>query len=182
MRFGRLSRMLAATFRSACSDISTDPSASDSCFWYLPIGASRRLAPRDIQLRHDLFLDVAQAVLAEKDLFADEEGRRAEGTARHRIAGVLDQLFLDVILLRARNKTIDLDARRNERLAKDLRIVHLLRLDPHVMVGRTEIALEHPLELRSDGAPHQRQCVYGKERVELELSDVVPPQEALRFQ
>ncbi len=32
-------------------------------------------------LAHDLFLDLAQAVLAEEDLVADEEGRRAEGAA-----------------------------------------------------------------------------------------------------
>src|SRR6516164_749951 len=111
MRSGRLSRMPAASLLlSTCSDVSNNPSHSRwrSCRPLLCslIGASRRLALRHLQLRHDFFLDVAQAVLAEKDFVADKEGRRTEGAACHRLAGVLDQLLLDVVQLRARNQAV----------------------------------------------------------------------------
>ena len=68
---------------------------------------------------------------------------------------------------------------REEGVAEDLRIVHLLGLDPHVMVGGAEIGLEHALELRRNGAAHQRQRVDREERVHPELRDVVAAQEAL---
>src|SRR5271155_629243 len=153
--------LAAAAFRPARSDVCNDPSYSrlPLCRPLVlpPGGALRSLALCDFQLRDNLFLDVVQTVLAEEYLVADEESRRTEGAAIDRVAGVLDQLLLDVVLLRARDETVDVHAGRNERLAEDLRIVHLLRLDPHVMIGRTEIGLEHALELRGDGAPHQRQ-------------------------
>src|SRR5215467_2313570 len=117
MRFGRLARMLAAAApRSACSDVTNDPSHSPiAAFVGLSLvsayrDTSGRLAPCDIQLRDDLFLHVAQTVLAKEDLVADEEGRRTKGAASHRVAGVLDQLLLDVLLLCARNETVDVDA------------------------------------------------------------------------
>ena len=50
------------------------------------------------------FLDLAQLLLAEKHFLADEEGRRAERAALDRRLRVLDQLRLDVGLLRAREQ------------------------------------------------------------------------------
>jgi hypothetical protein len=47
------------------------------------------------------------------------------------------------------------------------------------MVRGAEIRLEHPLELRGNGAAHQRQRVDREEGVHLEFRDVVPAQEAL---
>ena len=90
------------------------------------------------------------------DLVADEEGRGTERAARHRVIGVLDQLLLDVVLLGTGDDAIDVEPRRQERFAKDLRVVHLLRLDPHVMIGGAEIGFEQPLELGRDGAAHQQ--------------------------
>src|SRR5215471_10031552 len=114
MRFGKASRILAAgASRSDCSNVSNDPSAPIADFPASSrplVGASRALALRDIQLRDNLFLDVAQAVLAKEDLLADEEGRRTERAAIDRVVGVLDQLFLDVVLLRARDETVDVEA------------------------------------------------------------------------
>ena len=61
---------------------------------------------------------------------------------------------------------------------EDLRIVHLLGLDPHVMIGGAEIGFEQPFELGGDDAAHQHQRVHRKERVRLEFRDVVAAQEA----
>src|SRR5262249_18849601 len=128
MRLGRLARMSAAVaLRSTCSDVSNDPSRSD-CRFFRPLAcraanALCRLALRAVQLRDDLFFDAVETVLGEEDLLADEEGRRAEGAATHRITGVLDQPLLDVVLLRPRDETVDVDAGRQERLAEYCRVV-----------------------------------------------------------
>src|SRR6516164_2895933 len=106
--------MAAASCRSVVSN-DTSRTSLLSSRWNAANRPLRGLALIDIQLRDDLFLDIAQAVLAKENLVADEEGRRAERGARHRVAGVLDQLFLDVVLLRARDEPVDVDARRNER-------------------------------------------------------------------
>src|SRR3546814_9642547 len=52
----------------------------------------------------DLRFDLRKPVLAEEHLAADEEGRDAEHAARDRGFGVLDQLRLDLGLLRACKK------------------------------------------------------------------------------
>src|ERR1700744_1131420 len=137
MRFGRLARI--STAASSRSDVSNVTSRLAT---FRLSDLLCRPALRDFQLRDDLFLDAVQTILAEEDLITDEEGRRTEGATRHRIAGVLDQLLLDVVLLRAGDQTIDVDARRQERVTEHLRIVHLFWLDPHVMIGGTEIRFE----------------------------------------
>src|SRR5580658_1068298 len=91
------------------------------------------------ELLDNLFFYIAQLVLSEEHLTADKECRRAEGAAVDRIGGVLDQLFLDVVLLGTGNQPVDVDAGRLEGAAEGLEIVHLLRLDPHVMIGGAEI-------------------------------------------
>src|SRR3954447_13295197 len=91
------------------------------------------LALRLGQLRYDFVFDVAQAVLAEIDFVADEEGWRAERAARYRVAGVLDQLLLDVVLLGAGDDAIDVQPGRQKRIAENQRVVHLLGFDPHVV-------------------------------------------------
>src|SRR6202022_61686 len=58
------------------------------------------------QLCDDFVLYVAQAVLAEIDLVADEECRRAKRASRHGAIGVLDQFLLDAVLLGASNDAI----------------------------------------------------------------------------
>ncbi len=62
-------------------------------------------------LLDDRFLDVTELILAEEHFLADEEGRRAKGAAVDRIGRQIDQPFLDVVLLRARNQPVDVDAR-----------------------------------------------------------------------
>jgi hypothetical protein len=52
--------------------------------------------------RDDLLLHVAQAILAEENLLANEEGGRAKGAARDGGLSVLEQRVLDRRLLDAR--------------------------------------------------------------------------------
>src|SRR5438477_7417419 len=91
-----------------------------------------RWGMRRLPSRHHL-LDLAQLLLAEEHLVADEEGRRAERAARDRGLGVLDQLGLDVGILRAREQLCAVEAGCGQRLRRDFEVVHLLRLPPHVM-------------------------------------------------
>src|SRR3546814_16428458 len=74
------------------------------------VGADRRwhigrrtTAARSASLSERRF-DLRKPVLAEEHLAADEEGRDAEHAARDRGFGVLDQLRLDLGLLRACKK------------------------------------------------------------------------------
>src|SRR5437764_2731345 len=55
--------------------------------------------------RHHL-LDLAQLLLAEEHLVADEQGRRAERAARDRLLGALEQSALDFRLLGAGDHTL----------------------------------------------------------------------------
>src|SRR5579864_6201904 len=80
----------------------------------------------------DRFLNIAQLVLAEEDFLADKEGGRAECAAVDGILRQLDEAVLDVGLLGAREEAIEIDAGRDEGVARDMRIVHLLGLFPHV--------------------------------------------------
>src|SRR5258707_5239663 len=135
MRCGNISTIWAA----ACCQLINDASrwiahCGPSSILDAPV-RSGALALRVGQLRDNLFLDVAQTVLAEIDLVADEEGRGAERTARHRASGVLDQLLLNVILLGPGEDAIDVEPGRQECFAEDLRVVHLFGLYPHVVIG-----------------------------------------------
>ena len=58
----------------------------------------------------DRRLDVTNLVFAEEHLRSNEESRRAECSAVDRVGGQIDQPFLDIILLRARNQPVDIDA------------------------------------------------------------------------
>src|SRR5262249_55950474 len=111
-------------------------------------------------------LDFAQLLLAEEHLLADKESRRAECAALDRRLRVLEQLCLHIRLLRAGQQLRAVKAGRGQRLHRDVRIVHLLRLTPHVMEGGLDIFLEHALELRCDRRAHQVQRVDREERVE----------------
>src|SRR6516165_12020657 len=121
-------------------------------FWTEP--RSGDLAPPGGELRDDLLLDLTQAILAKEDLVTDVKGRRTERAARHRVAGVLNQLLFYVVLLRAGDDAINIEARGEKRVAEDLRVVHLLGLDPHVVVSGAEIGLEQAFELSSNHAAH----------------------------
>src|SRR5262245_12432308 len=133
-------------------------------------------------LRQDLFLDVAQLVLAEEHLLADEKRRRTENATTDRVGGEVNQPLLDVVLLSPRDQAVDIDAGGFECRAEDLEIIHLLRLFPHVMIRSSEIRLEHSLELGGHHSAHQHQRVDWKERVLTELRDVVAAPAARNFQ
>src|SRR6266851_8293119 len=57
----------------------------------------------------DRFFDIAELILAEEHFVADEERGRTKCTAVDGVGCQLDQPFLDVILLRARNQSFDID-------------------------------------------------------------------------
>src|SRR5262245_20741419 len=61
-----------------------------------PNACVRIIATSCPKARLDLFLDVAQAVLPEEQLVADEEAGRPEHAARDRAVGVRDELLLHV--------------------------------------------------------------------------------------
>src|SRR6266849_10885529 len=113
---------------------------------------ARLLTMRFIErsLSRNQFLDLAQLLLAEKHFLADKESRRAEGAALDRGLRVLDQLRLDVGVLGAREQLWRIEAGGGERFDRDFRLVHFLRLHPHVMKRSVDILLEHALELRGD--------------------------------
>ena len=77
----------------------------------------------------------------------------------------LHQPLLDVRILRARAIIRSMSMPDEISAPHHSRIVHLLRLFPHVMIDRAEIRLEHALELGRDRAAHQLQRIDGKERV-----------------
>ena len=52
-----------------------------------------------------------------------------------------------------------IEAGRAQRLGGDFRVVHLLRLAPHVVEGGLDIFLEHAFELRRDRRAHQVQRI-----------------------
>src|SRR5437667_12140940 len=70
-----------------------------------------RLGNRFPGLLDNRLLDVAELILAEEHFLSNEEGRRAKGSPADRIVGQIDQPFLDVILLRAGDKSVDIDSR-----------------------------------------------------------------------
>ena len=117
MRFGKLSR-LSATICVDATETSVQQPLVLLFFW--DADRSSGLSPLRGQLRDDFFLDVAQAVLAEIDLVADEEGRGAERAARHRTAGVVDQLLLDFVLLGTGDDAIDVEPGSPEGITEDL--------------------------------------------------------------
>src|SRR5262245_39860100 len=132
MRFGRPSTLPTSVCVNATTETSLRRPLRPVCCPGTRLLGSLALSCGE--LRDDLFLDLADAVLAEEDLVADVEGGRTERAARHGIAGVLDQLFLDLVLLGPGDDAVDIETGGQERLAEHLRIVHLFRLDPHVMV------------------------------------------------
>src|SRR5689334_10075316 len=73
------------------------------------------------------FLHIGQPILAEEHVPADEEGRRPKHAARNRILRKFHEAILDVSLLRAREQMVEVDLRGDERVARDLRIIHFLR-------------------------------------------------------
>src|ERR1700676_3925142 len=91
-------------------------------------------------------LDLAQLLLAEKHFLADKEGRRAERAALDRILRVLAPPCLDGELLRAGQQSCPAKPGCDQSFRRPLRIVHLLRLDPHVMKRAIDVSLEHALQ------------------------------------
>src|SRR5438046_6302433 len=78
-----------------------------SCGRSMPLGDP---GPDGRRLLDDRFFYITQLILAKEHFLADEEGRRAKGPAIDRVGGVFDQHFLDVVLLRAGNEPVDVDA------------------------------------------------------------------------
>src|SRR4029077_17019091 len=114
MRFGNAFRIAAAS----CCQLTTVTSRCNGLvrpgFDLVAKARSGRLAARPAQLHDYFLLDIAQTVLSEIDLVSDEECWGTERAARHRIAGVPDQLLLDVVLLGTRDDTIDVDPGRQK--------------------------------------------------------------------
>src|SRR5579864_5492849 len=97
MRLGNNSRIAAA---SCCQPVTVTSRCNGRIRPGFDLDAkahSGRLALRPAPLCDDFFLDIAQTVLAEIDFVSDEECRRAERAARHRVVRVLDELLLDVV-------------------------------------------------------------------------------------
>src|SRR5262249_27857035 len=57
----------------------------------------------------------------------------------------------------AREQAVEVDIGGDERIARDLRVIHFLRLFPHVMIGGPEVGRKYALELGSNRAAHQLQ-------------------------
>src|SRR5262249_52196589 len=62
----------------------------------------------------------------------------------------------------AREQAVEVDIGGDERIARDLRVIHLLRLFPHVMIGGAEVGRKYALELGSNRAAHQLRVLIGK--------------------
>ncbi len=135
-------------------------------------------APFSLRVRREGVLDVAQAVLAEEDLPADEKGRRAECAPADRGLGVGDEPSLHVGGLGRFEDGRTVEARGVERCLEHGRIVHLLRLLPHVMEAGLDVRAELALLLHGDRAAHEQQRVDGEEGVHLEAVELVPRDEA----
>src|SRR5439155_5251282 len=119
----------------------------------------------------------AQPVLAEVDVVADKEARRAERAARDRALGVGAQLVLDLVGLRQREKAARVEPGLAQRSVQHLGIVELFWLRPHPAKDLVDIALVYPEPLRRDGAAHDRQRVDREERVAPVAGDAVALQE-----
>jgi hypothetical protein len=74
----------------------------------MPLG---NLGPDGCRLLDDRFFYITQLILAKEHFLPNEECRRAKGPAIDRVRGVFNQPFLDVVLLRAGNQPVDIDAR-----------------------------------------------------------------------
>src|SRR5262249_48209339 len=101
------------------------------------------------------FFHVAEAILAEEYLRANEKRRNAEGTARDGIVGVGDQPRLDVCLLRAREKPLGIKPGFGEGRAHDLPVIHFLRFNPHMMASRVYQPWQVVVQLCSHGHAHE---------------------------
>src|SRR3954471_20345053 len=121
--------------------------------------------PSKKSLPRDHLLDLAQLFLAEEHLAADEEGRRAERPACDGLLGVLDQSALHLGFPGAGEQLLRVEAGGRQRLGRDFRIVHLLRLAPHVVEGGLDVCFEYAFELRRDRRAHQVQRVDREEGI-----------------
>ena len=95
---------------------------------------------------------------------------------------VLDQLRLDLGSCARANSFARVEAGCGQRLRRHFGVVHLLRLDPHVMKRRLDIFLEHALELRGDRGAHQIERVDREERIPGVGLDLKALDEALGLQ
>src|SRR5271156_6030528 len=105
---------------------------------------------------HDLSLDIAQPILAEKYFVTDEECRSTKGTARNRFLSILQQPIFDVRLLSASKQSIGVAAGLIQHVAHHLGVVHLFLIGPYCLEHRLDVAREHALKLRGDRTPHDQ--------------------------
>jgi len=84
--------------------------------------------------------------------------------------------------LRARNQPVNVDTGGFKSVSKNPRIVHLLRLLPHVVISGAKIGTKHAFELSGNNAAHQHQRVDRKKRILVKLGNVMPTNETLRLQ
>src|SRR5215469_10469116 len=128
------------------------------------------------------FLNIAQPVLAEKDLVADKEGGRAKSTARYRTLRIVEQPRLDLGVLDQFLEAVGIEIGFEQGGAQYRWVVELFRFRPHIPVNLVDIALKHAEKLRRNGAAHDCQSIDGEERVLPELSDAVALQETRCFE
>src|SRR6478735_5642348 len=120
--------------------------------FYLAVAAPKNRSLRNAHRRSrrgrsaaapdELLLDIPQLVLAEKDLAADKEGRRAEGAAGHRRLGVAHQLLLHLGGLGALEQASGIEAIRDQDRANHLGLIQLFRVAPHGVEHGLNVALE----------------------------------------
>src|SRR5215472_1174771 len=92
---------------------------------------------------YDQLFDVAQTILAEKNLTADIKRGRSEGAALDRPIRVRDEFVLHWPRLDQLNDSRGRKPGGVESGAEDVRVVHLFGLGPHVAEHLVDIALEH---------------------------------------
>src|SRR6516165_8807961 len=127
--------------------------------------------------RQDHLLDVAQPVLAEKNLVVDKEGGRAESAPRDRALRIFEQPRLDVGVLDQLAKALRIEIRLEQGGPQYRWIVELFGLRAHMPVDLVDIALEHAEPLGRDGAAHDGQSIDRKERVVPRAGDAMALQE-----
>ena len=127
-------------------------------------------------------LDVAKPVLAEIQVFADEEGRAAERARLERGLRVVEQALLDGRGLRDLEQPLDRQPGLVQRVREDFRPGHVQPARPQIVIDAVHIGLEHAELLRRDRTAHQVQRVDRKMRIEREIGDAVPRDEASHLQ
>src|SRR5260370_26533538 len=96
-------------------------------------GWGTRILGGGLRRRRDRLLDLAEPLLAEEHLAADEERRNAEDAARNRRRGVVGELLLHRVALRRSQKARGIEPSRVHPARQHIRIVELEPFLPHAL-------------------------------------------------